>query len=214
MTITARFETPSPEVFVVDDDRTVLTAFSRLLGSAGYTVRAFASAQEFLSGHDPAVPGCALLDVRMAELDGLSLQNALTAQSLPRPVIFVTACDDAHTSVRAMKAGAIDYLVKPVDAQDLLSAVRAAIDVDRHAREECSQTADVQRRHDLLTPREKQVMSHVVRGRLNKQIAFDLDIVEKTVKVHRSRVMQKMNASSVAALVQMASRLDLADRPA
>jgi FixJ family two-component response regulator len=209
MTITARFETPSPEVFVVDDDHTVLTAFSRLLGAAGYKVRAFASAREFLSSHDPAVPGCALLDVRMADLDGLSLQNALASECQPRPIIFVTACDDAHTGVRAMKAGAVDYLVKPVDAPELLSAVRAAIDIDRHAREECSQTAGIRQCYDSLTPREKQVMWHVARGRLNKQIAFDLDIVEKTVKVHRSRVMQKMQARSVAALVQMAGRMGL-----
>lgn len=112
-------------VFVVDDDPSILASFSRLLGAAGYDVRAFSSSREFLTHHDPALPGCALLDVRMAELDGLSLQTALSVQGVPRPIIFVTACDEARTGVQAMKAGAIDYLVKPVDAATLLSTIQA-----------------------------------------------------------------------------------------
>lgn len=194
-------------VFVVDDDPGILSAFSRLLGTAGYEVRTFSSSREFLICHDPALLGCALLDIRMSELDGLSVQTALSRQGIARPVIFITACDDARTGVQAMKAGAIDYLVKPVDSTALLSTVQTAIEVDRRARNSREEVSAIEDRYACLTPREREVMQHVIEGRLNKQIAYDLGIVEKTVKVHRARVMQKMGTASLAVLVHLAERL-------
>ena len=196
-----------PCIFVVDDDRSVLNAFSRLLGAAGYRVRAFSSPNAFLAEHDPSVPGCALLDVGMDEIDGLSLQERLHLNGVRRPVIFVTAQDDITSGIRAMKAGALDYLTKPVQEQALLEAVGAAIEIDRKARQEGMEIAALTRLAEQLTTREREVMTHVVRGRLNKQIAHDLGIVEKTVKVHRARVMEKMQVRSVAALVQIVERL-------
>jgi len=198
-------------VYIVDDDRAVLTALSRLLSSAGYRVRAFESPREFLHEHDPDVPGCALLDIGMAELDGLTLQERLHCGDGDRPIIFITGRDDAQTGVRAMKAGALDYLVKPVQDVDLLSAVANAIETDLDARRKRSELVRLHRLFDELTPREVEIMRHVIRGRLNKQIAFDLGIVEKTVKVHRARVMEKLQVRSVAELVSIAQRLGMAD---
>jgi FixJ family two-component response regulator len=202
-------------VFVVDDDRSILKAFSRLLGSAGYDVRTYDTPAEFLTQHDASVPGCALLDVRMDEIDGLGIQDRLRQQGSSRPVIFVTSCDDVQTSVHAMKAGALDFLSKPVQEPILLAAIRSAVEKDRLSRQEMSELADLQRRLDQLTTREREVMVRVVKGRLNKQIANDLAIVEKTVKVHRARVMEKMAVRSVAALVHITERLGFsgADEP-
>lgn len=199
----------TPCVFVVDDDRSVLKAFSRLLGAAGYSVRTFDSPCEFMEHHDPSVPGCSLLDVGMGELDGLAIQERLQHEGNMRPIIFITGCDDVNTSVRAMKAGAMDYLTKPVQQEALLAAVESAVEADLKAACSRREIADLHERYQQLTPRECQVMSQVVSGRLNKQIANDLDIVEKTVKVHRARVMEKMRVRSVAALVHAAERLGI-----
>jgi FixJ family two-component response regulator len=194
-------------VFVVDDDRSILKAFSRLLGSAGYEVRTFNTPTDFLSEHDSSVPGCAVLDVRMEEIDGLGIQDRLRQQGSTRPVIFVTSCDDVRTSVHAMKAGALDFLSKPVQEPDLLAAVKSAVEQDLRTRHEQDELYELRQRLEQLTTREREVMDQVVKGRLNKQIANDLAIVEKTVKVHRARVMAKMGVRSVAALVHIANRL-------
>ena len=197
----------TPQVFVVDDDRAILRAFSRLLGSAGFSVKTFDSPAEFLVQHDPDVPGCALLDVGMHGMDGLELQAELASVGARRPIVFVTGRDDARTSVRALKAGAVDYLTKPVDGDDLIAAVSSALARDEKARTQRSEIAAIRARYNLLTPREREVMEHVVAGRLNKQIASDLGTVEKTVKVHRARVMAKMQVRTVAALVRLVERL-------
>ena len=194
-------------VFIVDDDRSVLTAVSRLLTTAGYRVKTFDSPMSFLAEHDPSVPGCALLDIGMAEVDGLSLQDILTRSDHARPIIFITGNDDVKTSVRAMKAGALDYLTKPVQDTALLAAVESALGADLEARRMRGEQSLLRERFQQLTSREREVMALVVRGRLNKQIAADLGIVEKTVKVHRARVMEKMAVRSVAALVHVAERL-------
>ncbi len=202
-------ESMSSCVYIVDDDRKVLAALSRLLTVTGYQVRTFDSPRAFLAEHDPAMPGCALFDVGMADVDGLALQHILQHDGRSRPIIFITGHDDARTSVRAMKAGAVDYLTKPVQDTELLAAVQNAIDADLKARREDAQIAELRRKLNLLTARETEVMEQVVRGRLNKQIAFDLGIVEKTVKVHRARVMEKMDVRSVAALVHVAETLGI-----
>jgi FixJ family two-component response regulator len=198
---------PEPCVFVVDDDFSVLTAFSRLLGAAGYKVRTYSSPQDFLAAHDSEVPGCALFDVGMSGMDGLALQERLNHEGVERPVIFVTGQDDLRSGIRAMKAGAMDYLSKPVQEEALLKAVGTAMEIDRETRRERFEVSALLMRVEELTPREREVMIHVVRGRLNKQIANDLGVVEKTVKVHRARVMEKMQVRSVAALVQIVDRL-------
>jgi FixJ family two-component response regulator len=199
-----------PRVFVVDDDHSILTAMSRLLGLAGYDVETYDSPGDFMARHDPQAPGCALLDVGLGEVDGLALQLALSEREPLRPIIFLTGCDDVHTGVQAMKAGAIDYLTKPVHEAALLAAVEKAVEADRQSRRQRDESAHVVQRLEQLTPREREVMAHVVRGRLNKQIANDLGIVEKTVKVHRARVMEKLGVRSVAALVQAVLRFDAA----
>ncbi len=194
-------------VYIVDDDLSVLRALSRLLVEAGYDVKAYHSPKDFLREHDPELSGCALLDVGMSELDGLAVQQALLYDENRRPVIFVTGHDDANTGVRAVKAGAFDYLTKPVQDTALLAAVQAAIEADTEARRKNEDLRQLKSLLSHVTPREIEIMRHVVRGRLNKQIAFDLGIVEKTVKVHRARVMEKLNVRSVADLVRVAQRL-------
>jgi FixJ family two-component response regulator len=199
------------KVFLVDDDRSILSAYTRLLRTAGYEVEAFESSREFLAKHDPAIPGCAVLDIRMNEMDGLALQEQLSADGSPRPIIFITGCDDVRTGVKALKAGAADYLTKPVDGRDLIAAVESAMATDRKNRTHRAELETIQRRYDRLSARERQVMWEVVRGRLNKQIANDLGIVEKTAKVHRARVMEKMQVRSVAALVHLIEHFHLAE---
>jgi FixJ family two-component response regulator len=193
-------------VFIVDDDAGVLKALSRLLRAKGYEVRSFTSPQEFLTHHDAAVPGCTVLDVAMPGLDGLALQQALTAGGSHRPVIFLTGRGDIPTSVRAMKAGAIDFLTKPVSDKDLLDAIARAVDQDAKSRQSRAELASIQAKITTLTPREREVLSHVVAGRLNKQIAGDLGTVEKTIKVHRGRVMEKLGVRTVADLVRLAEK--------
>jgi FixJ family two-component response regulator len=193
-------------VFLVDDDAGVLKALSRVLRARGYDVRPYASPQAFLADHDPAAPGCAVLDVTMPGLDGLALQQALTAGETHRPVIFITGKGDVPTSVRAMKAGAIDFLTKPVSDTDLVDAIARARAQDAKLREARSELDAITAKLARLTPREREVLSHVVAGRLNKQIAGDLGTVEKTIKVHRSRMMEKLGVRTVADLVRLAER--------
>jgi FixJ family two-component response regulator len=193
-------------VFIVDDDAGVLKALARLLRAKGYDVQPFASPQEFLTLHDATVPGCAVLDVSMPGLNGLELQKALTAGGYNRPVIFISGKGDVPTSVRAMKAGAIDFLTKPVRDNDLVAAVARAEEEDAKSRRTQSELALIGAKMTTLTPREREVFGHVVAGRLNKQIAYDLGTVEKTIKVHRGRMMEKLGLRTVADLVRMADK--------
>jgi FixJ family two-component response regulator len=197
-------------VYLVDDDPGVLKGLSRLLRARGYEVKPYSSPQIFLEEHDVAVPGCAILDVSMPGLDGLELQGALTAAGgSHRPVVFVTGKGDIPTSVRAMKAGAIDFLTKPVMDKDLFEAVSRAEALDAASRRRHSELESMEAKVRTLTPREREVLTHVVAGRLNKQIAGDLGTVEKTIKVHRSRMMEKLGIRTVADLVRMAEKLNL-----
>lgn len=193
-------------VFLVDDDPPVLRGLARLLSAAHYRTRAFASAREFLSTHDPAEPGCAVFDLAMPELDGLELQQALCGSGVARPIIFVTGRGDVATTVRAMKAGAIDFLTKPVSAEALLAAVARAHVLDSETRRSRTELASIEARIARLTRRERQVFALVVEGRLNKQIAGELGTAEKTVKVHRGRMMRKLRVRTVADLVRLAER--------
>ncbi len=194
-------------VFIVDDDPGVLRALARLLAAAGHRARTFASPEAFLSQHDPAEPGCAVFDVAMPEVDGLELQRLLFDAGIERPIIFVTGQGDIPTSVRAMRAGAADFLTKPFRHQDLLAAIRGAIGKDQQLRPVQAEKDALQNRLATLTPREREVFDRVLKGLLNKQIAGELGASEQTVKVHRGRVMQKMQVSSVAELVQAAVKI-------
>jgi FixJ family two-component response regulator len=193
-------------VFIVDDDVGVLNALSRLVRSAGYDVRGFNSAQAFLDEHDAKVPGCAILDVAMPGYDGLQLQKAIVQGSLDRPVIFVTGSSDIPTSVQAMKAGAVDFLTKPVNAGVLLALLDTLKEREAQNQVARAELSKIRARLATLTAREREVLTHVVAGRLNKQIAGDLGTVEKTIKVHRGRMMEKMCVRSVADLVRVADR--------
>jgi FixJ family two-component response regulator len=193
-------------IYIVDDEADVRKALSRLLRSAGYTTRLFGSAGEFLvSGEARFSAGCIILDLAMPGLNGLELQEHLSTSDCHRPIIFLTGNGDISKSVRAMKAGAVNFLTKPVDDHELLKAVEEALRVDASVRAMWSLRHSAFAKLDTLTPRERQVFEKVVAGRLNKQIAAELGIVEKTIKVHRSRMMRKMNATSVVALVHLAS---------
>jgi FixJ family two-component response regulator len=196
-------------VFLVDDDPGVLRAMQRLLRAANYQVRAFSSPEEFLAGHDPSVPGCAVLDVAMPELDGLELQQRLADQGTARQIIFLTGNGDVPMSVRAMKAGAIDFLTKPVGRDELVSAIERAAALDAQLRQKQVELEAIQHRLDTLTRREREVLVQVAAGRLNKQIAFDLGTVEKTIKVHRGRMMDKMGVRTVADLVRLTERVGI-----
>lgn len=193
-------------VFLVDDDAGVLRALSRLLQVRGYDTQSFTSAQAFLANHDLSRPGCAVFDVSMPGLDGLQLQQALTARGSQRPVIFLTGKGDIPTSVRAMKAGAIDFLTKPVSDGDLLAAITRAEEEDIRTRHANAELGSINAKIKALTPREREVMTHVIAGRLNKQIAGDLGTAEKTIKVHRGRMMEKLGVHSVADLVRLAEK--------
>lgn len=199
-----------PTVFVVDDDAPVRKSLMRLLESAGYRTESFSSADEFLDGWkaNPA-PGCVLLDIMMPGLDGLQLQQTLRASALEIPIIFITGHGDIPLSVKAMKAGAIDFFPKPIDDQKLLRAVDEALRRDALVRAERAARDTVSNRYQTLTPREREVMALVVRGLLNKQIASALGASEKTIKIHRGRVMEKMKVNSVADLVRAAETIGL-----
>lgn len=197
-------------VYLVDDDMRVRTSLTRLLSTAGHLVESYASAEDFLTHHDPAVHGCAVIDVNLPEMGGLGVQQSLLSEHVDRPVIFVTGFGDIPTSVRAMKAGAVDFLTKPVDASILLAAVEQALDRDLRCRREGELKQSARQRLASLTPRESEVLVHVAAGRLNKQIAAELGTVEKTVKVHRARMMRKMGVRTVADLVRLAASIGIA----
>ena len=203
---------PDAVVYVVDDDASMRAALDSLLRSVGLRVKAFASAQEFLNSAMTEAPACVVLDVRMPVLSGLDCQQQLVDAGLHVPIIFMTGHADVPMSVRAMKRGAIDFLVKPFCDQDLLNAVQRAIAINEHQRDTDRETASLKNRFATLTAREREVMSWVITGRLNKQIAGELGTSEITVKVHRGRMMSKMKADSVAELVTMASRIGLSPR--
>jgi FixJ family two-component response regulator len=195
-----------PTVSVVDDDPAVLKSLKRLLRSANLKVETFSSPQEFLARRDPGTPGCLVLDVAMPGLNGLELQEALAATGDEWSIVFLTGHGDIPTSVKAMKGGAADFLTKPVKADDLLKAVRSAIENDGIRRQARAEIDEIRERIATLTPREREVLAYVISGRLNKQIAGELGTVEKTVKVHRAHVMEKMRVRSVAELVRLAER--------
>jgi RNA polymerase sigma factor (sigma-70 family) len=186
-------------IFVVDDDPRVLKATTRLLAAEGYAVRPYVCALNFLSEHDDAVPGCAILDLAMPQMNGLEVQHQLSRQG--RPIIFLTGRGDIPSSVAAMKSGAIDFLVKPIDRQVLLDVVQRAMDIDRQRREAANALEVSRKLLDRLTDRERQVIRCVAEGLMNKQIAARLGIVEKTVKVHRARALGKLGIQSVAKLI-------------
>ncbi|HWO35831.1 MAG TPA: response regulator transcription factor [Candidatus Acidoferrum sp.] len=199
--------TRAPVVFVVDDDPSVRSSLKFLLSSVGLQVESFDSADALLQRKPPDAPSCLVLDVRLRGLSGLDFQRELAARNRQMPIIFITGHGDIPMSVRAMKAGAVEFLTKPFRDQDLLDAVRIALERDRCRREEEKEVADLQERFDSLTPREQEVISLAVSGLLNKQIAGQLGTAENTVKVHRSRAMEKMNAQSFADLVRMIEKL-------
>ena len=196
-------------VFVVDDDLSIREAIESLVKLAGLRVETFGTAQEFLRSKRPDLPGCVVLDVELPGLSGLDLQRELAAHEIKLPIIFITGYGDIPMSVRAMKAGALEFLTKPFRDQDLLDAIQQALERDRTARQHSRENAELRKRFDALTTREREVMSLVVAGWLNKQIGFELEISEITVKIHRGRVMNKMGAQSLAELVRMTEKLEL-----
>lgn len=200
---------PDSIVYVVDDDSSVREAIKSLIMSVGLRVETFGTAQEFLKSTRLDAPGCVVLDVRLPGLSGLDLQRELAAHGINLPVIFITGHGDIPMSVRAMKAGALEFLTKPFRDQDLLDAIQQALERDRSARQQRLETAELRERFDSLTAREREVMALVVSGLLNKQIAGELGTSEVTIKIHRSQVMKKMDAGSLAELVRMTEKLGI-----
>jgi FixJ family two-component response regulator len=195
-------------VHVIEDDQSSRVASSRLLRQAGYSVRAYATADEFLAD-PPTDGGCIVLDLHLPGASGLQLQDRLTTAENPLPIVFLTGNGDVPQSVRAMKAGAIDFLTKPVDGPVLLEAVARAIAVDADARAARAKQHQTRGRYNRLTLREREVFAHLISGQLNKQVGFDLGIAERTIKIHRRQVLQKMEADSIADLVRMAADLQI-----
>jgi FixJ family two-component response regulator len=198
-----------PTVFVVDDDLSMREGIESLLRSVGLRVETFRTAQDFSRHSRPEAPACVVLDVRLPGVSGLDLQRELMRTGAPIPIIFITGHGDVPMSVQAMKAGAVEFLMKPFREQELLDAIREAIGRDRVARQQRAELEELRRRYESLTPREREVMAGVVDGLLNKQIASDLGTTEITVKVQRAQVMKKMNAESLAGLVKIGVRLGL-----
>lgn len=201
-------------VYIIDDDASVREGLGDLLRSVGLEVLTFVSSQEFLDSKRPDVPGCIILDVRLPGRSGLEFQSMLTSLGIELPVIFISAHSDIPISVRAMKAGAIEFLTKPLREQELLDAAYAGIELDCARRQQVALIAELQSRYDSLTPREREIMNLVVAGSVNKQIAAQIGLSEVTVKVHRGHVMQKMQARSLVDLVRMADSLGLTTKPA
>jgi RNA polymerase sigma factor (sigma-70 family) len=199
--------TGAPVVFVVDDDPSVRSSLKFLLSTVGLQVESFDSADTFLQNNPPDTPGCLVLDVRLPGLSGLDFQRELAARKIRIPIVFLTGHGDIPMSVRAIKAGAVEFLTKPFRDQDLLDAIRIALNRDRDRREQEKEVTDIQRRFDSLTSREQEVISMVVTGLLNKQIADQLGTAESTVKVQRSRAMEKMKAESLIDLARMIEKL-------
>ena len=202
----------NPTVFIVDDYAPIRRSISRLLRAAGFAVAAFASPGEFLAQYDPHTLGCLVLDVAMPTVNGLELQRILAKAGSLLPIIFLTGHGNIPKSVQAMKHGASDFLTKPVNDEDLLAAVRVAVEKHRALRREQAELSETRARLATLTPREREVLEHVVAGKLNKEIAGELGTVEQTVKVHRARIMEKMGVTSVAELVRLTERCGIGAR--
>jgi len=198
----------SPIVYVLDDEPAVVVALARMLQSSGFTVSPYTSAAEFLEAHDAETPGCLVADVRMPGMNGLELQRTLRARGVDRAIVFVTGQGDIPTTVQAMKAGAVTFLSKPVQRAELVAAVREALLRDAIGRAQHREREDLVRRLASLTPRERQVLELVATGMLNKQIAAELGAAEKTIKVHRGRIMEKMQVRTATALVGLLSRAE------
>ena len=203
---------PSPVVFVVDDDLSMRRSLANLLRSVGFRVESFTTAQEYLESAPVEAPGCLVLDVRLPGMSGLDLQREIARSRKPTPIVFITGHGDVPMAVQAMKDGAIEFLMKPFREQDLLDAIRRAIDLDSHMRSAQAVLADLETRFESLSPREREVFQRVVAGLPNKQIAAELSLSEATVKVHRGQVMEKMHASSVPDLVNMHAKLSPRER--
>ncbi|MEN8213085.1 MAG: response regulator transcription factor [Pseudomonadota bacterium] len=199
----------SPTVFIVDDDEVVRDALTLLMESVGLEVVVFASAQEYLEQFDEELPGCLITDVRMPGISGLDLQARLAAENIHPPVIIITGHGDVPMAVRAVQAGAVDFLEKPFNNQAMLDCVHRAIEMDAKQRGESSRLQEIEVRYQSLTPREKEVLQLVIEGMRNKNIAFDLGISQSTVEVHRSRVMEKMEAKTLSDLMRMTLAMDL-----
>jgi FixJ family two-component response regulator len=197
-----------PIIYVVDDDSSVRQALASLIGSVGWDVAAFASAREFLDFPRPDAPACLVLDLKLPDIHGLELQAKLGAEEAP-PIVFITGHGDIPSSVRAIKAGAVEFLTKPFREDDLLKAIETAIQIDGASREKRAELNELKRRHAQLTPRERQVLPFVVAGCANKETAADLGITEATIGVHRGQIMRKMQARSLAELVRMAEKLSI-----
>jgi FixJ family two-component response regulator len=196
-----------PIVFIVDDDDSVRKALARLIKSVDLNVETFASADDFLKRQPHNGPACLVLDIRMPGLSGLDLQDELVAAGRTLPIIFISAHGSIPLSVRAMRAGAVDFIEKPFEDQTLLDAINQSLKKDRQAKLEQAELREIQRRVDSLTPREREVFVHVVSGKLNKHIAFELGTSERTIKAHRARVMKKMQANSLADLIRLAEKV-------
>lgn len=203
----------TPMVFVVDDDHMVRVSLQRLIRSEGFSVATFDSAKEFLQNALPNCPACLVLDVKLPDLNGLDLQHELAAADINIPIVFITGHGDIPMSVKAMKAGAVGFLTKPFSEQDLLNSINEAIEKDRAARIARSDLERLRHSYESLTPREREVFAYVVTGMLNKQIAFELNVTEKTIKAHRGLVMHKMHANSLADLVRIAEKLKIQTPP-